>query len=346
MKGRILAAAGLLAATAVSAEAQATSCPAGGDANTIAGARANVVRDACIMGSDVFQLLSPQLGLALAGGNATLGQGGTLGGFPHFVVGIRGNVLGGDLPDFADFPTPRSEQNPPALVLPSSNQIVGMPVIDAAIGVFKGLPLGLTNVGGVDLLLSAAYVPTIGGEGDDFQVKPENPLKLGFGARVGLLQESLLAPGVSVSYIQRSLPTTDILGRSDPIDLDILGTSLKTRAWRITASKSLLLFGLAAGIGQDTYDMSTTISGVARADVTVGGVPVPVTESFGPIDLSQKMTRTNMFLDASMNLPFLRIVGEIGRASGGEITDMVNSFSGGDAAGPRIYGSVGLRFGL
>lgn len=346
MKGRFLVAAGLLVVAAASAGAQASSCPAGGDANTIGGARANVVRDACIMGSDVFQLLGPQLGLALAGGNATLGQGGTLGGFPHFVVSVRGNILGGDLPDFAEFPAPRSEQNPPPRVLPSNTQVIGMPVFDAAIGVFKGLPLGLTNVGGVDLLVSAAYVPKIGGEGDDFRIEPENPLKLGFGARVGLLQESLLAPGVSVTYIQRSLPTTDIFGRSDPIDLDIVDASLKTHAWRVVASKSLLLFGLAAGIGQDTYDMSTTISGTARASVPVGGVPVPVTESFGPIDLSQKMTRTNMFLDASMNLPFLRIVGEIGRASGGEITDMVNSFSGGDAAGPRIYGSLGIRFGI
>ena len=346
MKGRILAVAGLLAATATSVQAQASSCPAGGDANTISGARANVVRDACIMGSDVFQLLGPQLGLALAGGNATLGQGGTLGGFPHFVVSARGNLLVGDLPDFAAFPAPRSEQNPPARVLPSSTQLIGMPVVDAAIGVFKGLPLGLTNVGGVDLLVSAAYVPKIGGEGDDFRIEPENPLQLGFGARVGLLQESLLAPGVSVTYIQRSLPTTDIFGRSEPIDLDIVDASFKTRAWRVVASKSLLLFGLAAGVGQDNYDMSTTISGTARANVDVAGVPVPVSEAFGPVNLSQKMTRTNMFLDASMNLPFIRIVGEIGRASGGEITDMVNSFSGGEANQPRIYGSVGVRFGI
>ena len=33
---------------------------------------------------DVFQFMAPQLGLALAGGNATLGQGGALGGFGHF----------------------------------------------------------------------------------------------------------------------------------------------------------------------------------------------------------------------------------------------------------------------
>ena len=38
--------------------------------------------------------------------------------------------------------------------------------MDAAIGLFKGLPLGVTNVGGVDLLLSASYVPKSGSAGE------------------------------------------------------------------------------------------------------------------------------------------------------------------------------------
>lgn len=333
MKGRILVAAGLVAVTAVSAQAQAT-CQTGNDPAQ------NAVCDATKMGSDVFAFLTPQLGLAMAGGNATLGQGGTLGGFPHFVVSVRGNVLAGDMPDFANFPAPRTEADQPPRTLPSKNQVVGLPVVDAAIGIFKGIPLGLTNVGGVDLLVSAAYVPRIGGEGDDFRIEPEEPLQLGFGARVGLLQESLIAPGVSVTYIRRDLPTTDIFGSSSDVDLSIENASIKTSAWRVVASKSLLLFGLAAGVGQDTYDVSTSLSGVVRGGLLAGDRP------FGPIDLAQKMTRTNMFLDASMNLPFIKIVGEIGRASGGDIEGMVNSFSGGEANQPRVYGSLGIRVGL
>lgn len=355
MKGRILAAAAMVAATAASAHAQVGSCPAGGDPNTVSGGSANVVRDACIMGSDVFQFLGPQLGLALAGGNATLGQGGTLGGFPHFVVGIRGNVLVGDLPDFADFPAPRNTQDPETQprTLPSSNTALGLPVVDAAIGVFKGFPLGLTNVGGVDLLISAAYVPQVGSDEDDFRIDPEEPLQLGFGARVGLLQESLLAPGVSFTFIQRNLPETDIFGRTPPdalgqseLEIDIQNASIKTNAWRLVASKSLLVFGLALGVGQDKYDLSTTLNGRARVTTVAGGLPLVVDESFENIEFSQKMTRTNMFLDASMNLPFIRIVGEIGRATGGDVTDMVNTFSGGDANQSRVYGSLGVRFGL
>lgn len=340
MKGRYFAVATLLTVAAMPLQAQAN-CPQGGSATQ------NAVRDACVTGSDIFQYLGPQLGLAIAGGNATIGQGGTLGGFPHFVVSVRGNVLAGDIPDVSDPAyTPRTNGAPRTEPLPSSTQVIGLPVVDAAIGIFKGIPLGLTNVGGVDLLLSAAYVPEIGSEEDDFQISPERPIEIGFGARLGLLQESLLAPGVSATFIQRNLPTTDIFARLEPtatqpgFDLEIANTSIKTRSWRVVASKSLLVFGLAAGVGQDTYDLGTTLDGVVRGGV-LGTNEQPVTADF-----VQKMTRTNMFLDASLNLPFIKFVGEIGRASGGEVGPMVNSFSGGDANKPRVYGSLGVRLGL
>ena len=68
-----------------------------------AGAQANVAQDACLQAYDSIQFMAPQLGLALAGGNATLGQGGTLGGLGHFSVGVRGNVFNGELPQVDQF---------------------------------------------------------------------------------------------------------------------------------------------------------------------------------------------------------------------------------------------------
>ena len=65
--------------------------------------RSRASQDACQMAVDVYQVLSPQLGLALAGGNATLGRGGAL-GTGHFSIGLRGNVFNGDLPDVSAFP--------------------------------------------------------------------------------------------------------------------------------------------------------------------------------------------------------------------------------------------------
>lgn len=330
-----------LALTSTALQAQANTCPPGTDIVIAPGItrpdQQKASQDACQIAVDVFQLMAPQLGTSLAGGNATLGQGGTLGGFPHFAVGLRGNVIAGDVPDFASGFSP-STSGRQQRELASKKQVIGLPVADLAIGVFKGFPIPpFTNVGGVDLLVSAAYVPKIGTDTDDFQLTPDDPLKLGFGVRVGLLQESILVPGVSVSYIRRDLPTTDIAVRTSSFDARITDVTVKTAAWRVVASKSLLIFGLAAGVGQDTYDMGAQVQATTQT-------------AFGPqqsgvIVFDQDLTRTNFFLDASMNLPFIKIVGEIGQVSGGTV-NTYNTFSGGRADKSRVYGSVGVRIGL
>ena len=294
------------------------------------------------MAVDVFQVMAPQLGLALAGGNATLGQGGTLGGPGHFSIGIRGNVFNGDLPQVQDFPTPATtgrQQRTGTGALPSKSQILGLPTADLALGIFRGVPLGLTNVGGVDLLLSATYVPTIGEPGDEVQIEPDRNLQLGYGVRVGLLQESLVVPGVAFTYLKRDLPTVDITGTSTDLDVAITDAKVKTSAFRVVASKSLMLFGLAAGIGQDRYDQSATVQGTVNAPPPVG------TQTSDPILFAQKLTRTNYFLDLSLNLPVIKFIGEVGRVTGGTV-DTFNEFQTGRADKARTYGSVGIRIGI
>jgi hypothetical protein len=348
MKQNVVLAGLFVVAAAGTLQAQANSCPAGGSPTTPSGASANVVRDACLQAVDVFQFMAPQLGLALAGGNATLGQGGTLGGLGHFSIGLRGNVFSGDLPQVNDFPAPRNQQNAPSQELPSKKQIIGLPVADAAIGIFKGIPLGLTNVGGVDVLVNATYVPKIGDDSSNVQIRPQSSVKFGYGVRVGLLQESLVVPGVSVTYIKRDLPTTDIIGTSSQVDLQIKDADVKTSAWRVVASKSLVLFGIAAGVGQDSYDQSTTIGGSVKNQViNIGGTTVNTgSQPIPPVSLSQKVKRTNMFLDLSLNLPLFKIVGEVGQVSGASpAIPQFNTFSSGAADDSRVYGSLGLRFG-
>jgi hypothetical protein len=328
--------------------AQANTCPAGGSTTTPTGAQANVVRDACLQAVDMFNLMAPQLGLALVGGNATLGQGGTLGGLGHFAISIRGNVFKGDLPEVDKFPLPRNSQTLSSQVLPSKKQYLGLPVLDAAIGVFKGIPLGLTNVGGVDLLVSATYVPKIGSSGDDFQVVPNSSTKFGFGARLGLLQESLVVPGISATYFKRDVPTTTIIGTSTNLDIKIQDADIKTTAWRIVANKNFIIFGLAAGFGQDKYQQGTSVSGtVKNVSTTISGVTVNTgNQPFGPIVLQQDVTRTNMFADLSVNLFLFKLVGEVGQASGGTFPAASNTFSSGKMDDSRTYASVGLRIGF
>jgi hypothetical protein len=333
MRFRLAIAAGSLAiATSVSqAQTVDPQCSGAGQA-----------QDICQQAVDLFRYMVPQLGIAIAGGNATLGQGGALGGFPHFTIGLRANLLAGSLPDVAD-PSVRpvagaaQARNP----YPTKNQFLGLPQIDAAIGLFKGLPFGVTNVGGVDLLLSANYIPKITGGDNEVSLEPETPIQVGFGVRVGLLQESLLVPGVSVTFLKRDLPTTTITGTvvnaTTNDSLVIRDMSLKTTAWRIVASKSLILFTIAAGVGQDKYDASTTIRASLRHTIP------PVTASATPT-VEAPMTRTNYFADVSMNLLLLKLIGEIGMVSGGDMPTFSTFDKRADAS--RLYGSVGIRVGF
>ena len=238
--------------------AQSAQCPAATsplDPRTI-------TQDACQQAVDLFQFMAPQLGTAITGGNATLGQGGSLGGLGHFVVGIRANAFMGTIP--------KVDQSAPSMTgaqsrqFATSNGYVPMPVVDAAIGVFKGLPLGLTNVGGVDLLVNASYVPKVNRiQRLDRSGQPSSSASA---CASGALQESLIMPGVSVTYIKRDLPTITLTGTVNSTtgtdSLTVKDLDLETSAWRIVASKSFILFGIAAGYGRDTYKSSATAIGV------------------------------------------------------------------------------------
>lgn len=325
-KGLVMAGVGLaLSATTMFAQGLASpACPGGAPLS------ANQVgQDACQQAYDLYQFMAPQLGLALAGGNATLGQGSVLGGLGHFSVGVRGNVFNGKLPQVDKFT--QSTTGARQSTLPTKDQVLGLPTADAAIGLFKGLPLALTNILGVDALVSASYVPTI--NSDNVNITPQNNWQFGYGARVGLLSESIVVPGVSVTWIERDLPTTDLIGTSGSNTLRVQNLKVKTSAWRLVASKSFIVFGLAAGVGQDKYDQSAGIS----ATVSQSGLT-----GTSSISAAQTLTRTNAFFDASLNLPLFKIVAEVGQANGGTV-NTYNSFQGGRADRSQVYGSAGLR---
>ena len=99
------------------------------------------------------------------------------------------------------------------------------------------------------------------------------------------------------------------------------------------ASKSLVLLGLAAGVGQDRYSERALVSGTANTFVSP------------QVTFDQKLTRTNYFLDVSLNLPIFKLIGEVGQVSGGTV-DTYNEFTTGRADKSRTYGSVGFRLGF
>jgi hypothetical protein len=339
MKARLFVSFAVLAFLATSASAQDLQrCPPGTANGFGVPDQTRASQDACQKAIDLFQYLAPQLATSVAGGNATLGQAGSLGGLGHFSAGFRINALQGSLPQVQNV-TP-SVNGAVKSNYDTKTQLFPMPTAELAIGIFKGLPLAITNVGGIDLLVSAAYLPEFNSSGVSVKV-PNGSLKLGYGARVGILQESLLVPGVSVSYVRRDLPTIDIAANSGSDSLNVKSFTLKTTAWRVVASKGLLLFGLAAGVGRDKYESSADVS----AHIAARTVPPTAAFNSAPVALTQNITRTNVFADLSMNLLLLKLTGEIGQVSGGTINTF-NTFSGKQAADSRIYGSVGARFGF
>ena len=287
--------------------------------------------DACQKAVDLYRYLNVQLGTLIAGGNATLGVGGTAGGLGHITVEARVNVLRASLPDVSAVGVvPGSAQQSS---FPTSDRYVPFPLVDASIGIFRGIPLGITHVGGLDALVNVAYVPSFNGSGVD--VSPSgNGIRLGWGGRLGVLEETALIPGVSITYLQRDLPTTTITATaSSTRSFTVQDYTMRTTAWRVVAAKHLPLLGLAAGYGRDTYDASANIT----YDVD-GATPA------SPIPVDTKPVRNSAFADLSLDLPLLKIQGEVGRVWGGDVATW-NTFDPA-ANSARYYGAVGLRLGF
>ena len=333
----------VLAASMNAAGAQTNSCAPYNQAAPTS--TASVTYDACHKGADIFTMLVPQLGSGLAGGNTTPGQGGTLGGFPHFVIALRATGSpDAALPDFnaVTFNTGLLAGPAPAPSnIPIKKQAFGLAAVDAAVGIFGGINLGVGSIGGIDALVSASYIPEYTGSG--ITVKADSPLSLGFGARLGLFDGTAVLPSVGVSYLQRSMPKTTIIATAGSSGtVTIKDFDLKTTSWRITASQTLLILGLNAGYGEDTYDATTSFSAVVNA-----GAPLNSTVNLPSTSVSGKMTRTNWFVGATVNLLILKLFGEYGQLSGGNLATL-NQFGGVNNApnDNKTYYSAGVRIGF
>ncbi|HJR66230.1 MAG TPA: hypothetical protein VJ802_07350 [Gemmatimonadaceae bacterium] len=299
----------------------------------------NEGQDACQKAIDLLNYMTPQLGTLIAGGNATIGQGGTLGGLGHFALSVRANAMRASLPDIDGAGVNYGTAQRSNYV--TEAQWAALPVVDAAFGLFKGIPLPLTNVLGVDVLVNVSYLPEL--EHHPLSLTtPDGSFKFGYGARIGVLQESLVLPGISVSYMKRDLPRTTLIASWEGGALASADTArlenfeIGTTSWRVVASKSLLAFSLALGVGQDRYEAE------AGAFYSVNE-PLARFEG-GPVRYAFDVTRTNVFLDLITNLGLMKIVATVGGVSGGDIPTYNNFDKEADAS--RIYGSLGFRIGL
>jgi hypothetical protein len=286
-------------------------------------------QDACQKTIDVFTYVSPELGTAIAGGNAILGEGGTLGGLGHFSVGFQGNIAAATVPKANNITL--STTGAVADTFKTSGADIPMATFSAAVGLFKGVSLGLGQVGGVDLLVSALYVPSYSTNG--VSVSPNHNLSLGFGGRLGLFKGAGFLPGVSFTLVERDLPQTTIKATPTTDTLIVQGLKVNTTSWRLVANENIVFVGLAAGFGQDHYSSSTGVGAV------VGGVSSGSTPLASP---SMSVTRNNYFGDLSLNMGPLRIILEYGQVSGGTLLTY-NQFKPTAAGAAVSYGSLGLR---
>ena len=290
--------------------------------------------DACRKAIDLSNFVAPQFAAALAGGNTTIGQAGALGGLGKFAVSVRSTHVMGEFPNIGaqGFYTGGAQKSTYAT---ASVQVPALSV-DGALGLFRGLPVGPTYVGGLDALVSATYMNSTIATGVSATLEGSNT-NFGFGGRVGIIEETSMLPGVAVSYLKRDMPRFAVTGGSSvaatattaPGTLAANSLLVTTTSFRLTAGKQLGLLGISAGYGQDKFDASSVATATVNGATATGNAV-------------SAMTRNNLFVGASVSVAVFRFVGEYGMATGGTAATSLNDLgAAGDKA--RSYYTLGVK---
>lgn len=289
-------------------------------------------QDACQKALDLFAFLAPQLSGAVAGGNAVLGTHSSLRGPGHVSLGIRTNVVRARIPEITQHePVITGAQASDYNV---TDRAFPIPVIDAAIGVFRGIPVGATNTMGFDVIVNLSWLPSVSGDEVELAINGSS-VKVGLGGRLTIMEETFMTPGIAVSYLRRDLPVLDISATPGNDELHLDDFQIKTSSWRAVIGKNFSMFGVTVGGGQDEYETS----GLASVTVNNGALSF----SAGPLAAIQVLKRDNVFASVAVNLPIVSVVLEGGRVSNGRV-DTFNTFDSARADDALTYGSLGLRF--
>jgi hypothetical protein len=283
------------------------------------------VCEAAVDGTRAFH---PVIGVLISGGNPTIGSAGALGGLGHASLTVRANAVELVLPDL--------DYNGSNTAVPAGDKFwAPAPLVEGALGIYKGVGSGLLAV---DLLGSAQLLPT--NQIDNITVDAgarkigDIALGLGYGARIGLLREMGPLPAVSVSVMRRDIPEIaygDVSGGDRySYAVDLHATNL-----RLIASKRLLVFDLAAGLGWDKY----TGDALIRFRDPITGAPQPGV----PVEL--ETSRVLSFLNAGMSLSVVRLTGEIGY-QGGKDQNLSTEFEDFDTTKGKFFAGLGLRVGF
>lgn len=295
--------------------------------------------------------VQPTIGIGFTAGNHVLGTATTIGrrlGFvPRISVTARANAALADVPNLLeDFDaTIQGDGELPAME--TSGVPFGAFQGDVAVGLFNGFSAGpLGGLGAVDLLGSVSFIPAIDKTG-----LTEDIVNWGLGARVGILKQGLVMPGVSVSGMYRNMGEVSFgsLADGDPAEFS---TDLSTLSLRAAVSKGFLAFDFAAGAGYDIYSSDVAFD----FELTCPPSECTVQATAGPTEPIAGELRTaawNVFGNVGLSLLVLNVVGEVGYQKATEVITAEDLQEAGlpgqaptdeDLSGGRLFGSVGLRF--
>jgi hypothetical protein len=307
-----------------------------------------VAAEDCVIVAQAVDAAQPQLGILMAGGNPTLGTASTggvrLGLIPRVSLTGRINVVGARLPDIREEADGEAEE----FTLPA-------PAVGAnlSVGLTQGFSLApmIGGFGAIDLLGSVSVLP-LSLVGDDFG---DNAFSWGAGARVGLMRESFVTPGVSVSLMYRSLGDVRFgevcEGSEVPAgdnryvcstggDFGEIEFGLDNWSARAAISKRLLGLGLTAGVGYDKFETSANFA------VRAPGPPAGTEQVYRFDDVAVDNDRWSAFLDASFTILFGSLVAEVGWMQGSDPIQGFPSTSDFDPGAGTFFGSLGARLSL
>ena len=190
--------------------------------------------------------LASALGSDIPGSASTMGR--RLGTVPR--IGVSLSLVGQRLA------MPRVAATSPAdLAKEEEFTLAGLRGSVAA-GVFDGFQLGLGMGGVLSVDLIGSYSLMRLPEGAGFEKMSSG---VGLGARVGLVRESFVVPGLSISGVRRwhgDIKAGDLAaGHPGEFVTDLTVTSL-----RATLGKNWFVLGLMGGVGWDRYEGNATLT--------------------------------------------------------------------------------------
>lgn len=296
--------------------------------------------------------VQPTVGIALSGGAHTLGTATTigrrLGVFPRVSVTLRGNAAIADVPDLLDGYAPSFDGNGELSAMGTQGVPVWALQGDVTIGLFNGLALGPTlgGLGAIDLLGSVSYVPTVDDVGGIDEI-----INAGVGARIGIIRQGLIVPGISVSGMYRTMLDDVSFGAIDEGDPAEFSSNLSAYSFRVGLSKGILMFDLAAGAGYDIYTSDVAFDWELDCPASECGQDVTLGTQNG-VSGELSAAAWNVYGNVGLSLLLVNVVGEVGYQKATSIVDAAAFAEAGlparaptteDLEGGRIFASLGIR---